>query len=61
MSAATDSGGASSSPGLGVVEAQRGDVPLARFGHTTTYMGNFSMIMFGGAVGGKFVAAKSVF
>lgn len=37
--------------GVTAIDPQRGDVPLPRFGHTTTYMGNFTVIMFGGAVG----------
>lgn len=39
-------------PIVAVLDNQQGDVPLARFGHTTTYMGGSTVILFGGAIGG---------
>ncbi|XP_053993618.1 uncharacterized protein LOC128884326 isoform X2 [Hylaeus volcanicus] len=36
---------------VGKLDLHLGDVPSGRFGHTTTYMGNNTMILFGGAVG----------
>eukprot|EP01071_Lankesteria_metandrocarpae_P010067 Lankesteria_metandrocarpae@DN5282_c0_g1_i1.p1 len=45
-------GGATSPTGDGsTVEAQYGDLPLGRFGHTTTHVGQATVILFGGAVG----------
>lgn len=43
-------GGTASRPEF-VKEAQRGDVPLARFGHTTTLVGGGRVVLFGGATG----------
>eukprot|EP00914_Ancora_sagittata_P024837 GHVO01049559.1.p1 GENE.GHVO01049559.1~~GHVO01049559.1.p1 ORF type:complete len:879 (-),score=113.27 GHVO01049559.1:304-2940(-) len=39
------------------------DVPLARFGHTTTYVGNYTVILFGGAVGdsGRYTITNDTF
>eukprot|EP00918_Siedleckia_nematoides_P005801 GHVU01012710.1.p1 GENE.GHVU01012710.1~~GHVU01012710.1.p1 ORF type:complete len:385 (+),score=53.33 GHVU01012710.1:236-1390(+) len=41
----------SSAAPLGKRESCLGDVPGARFGHTTTFVGQSSVILFGGAVG----------
>lgn len=43
-------GGTASRPEF-AKEAQRGDVPLARFGHTTTPVGGGRVVLFGGATG----------
>lgn len=46
-----------------LIDNSRGDVPLARFGHTTTYMGNFAVILFGGAVGdtGRYMITNDLY
>jgi hypothetical protein len=45
--------------GVGKLDLNPGDVPSGRFGHTTTYMGNNTMILFGGAIGGKSMYIKT--
>mmetsp|Transcript_5084 Transcript_5084/g.11238 ORF Transcript_5084/g.11238 Transcript_5084/m.11238 type:complete len:855 (-) Transcript_5084:115-2679(-) len=44
-------------------EAQHGDVPAPRFGHTTTLVGNTKVVMFGGATGdsGRYTITADAF
>eukprot|EP00917_Polyrhabdina_sp_WS-2016_P022210 GHVP01048238.1.p1 GENE.GHVP01048238.1~~GHVP01048238.1.p1 ORF type:complete len:819 (+),score=106.04 GHVP01048238.1:110-2566(+) len=49
--------------GLSITDSTCGDIPAARFGHTTTYVGNYTAILFGGAVGdsGRYVITNDTY
>lgn len=44
-------------------EKQKGDIPAPRFGHTATYLGNNTVVIFGGAIGdaGKYNITDDVY
>lgn len=50
MSQARGRGGTAAKPEY-VKEAQNGDLPSPRFGHTTTFVGDNRVVLFGGATG----------
>lgn len=40
---------------MAIVYDQHGDRPSARFGHTTTRISRTTVVLFGGATGGKYI------
>lgn len=62
MSQARGRGGTAAKPEY-VKEAQNGDLPSPRFGHTTTFVGDNRVVLFGGATGdtGKYTITADAF
>ncbi|CAJ1459601.1 unnamed protein product [Effrenium voratum] len=62
MSQARGRGGTAAKPEY-VKESQNGDAPLPRFGHTTTFVGDNRVVLFGGATGdsGRYTITADAF